>query len=105
MDNDHNKKEIEKYIKKLEGKDITQINNCSKEDNTIKEYPIQIKFQQLKAYFNLKKRLDEFLGNNSIMNNNFTKCYLIDKNWFRKWKKHIGYEDIKKDYELGRLSK
>jgi hypothetical protein len=39
------------------------------------------------------------------MNNNFTKCYLIDKNWFRNWKKHVGYEDIKKDYDSHNLNR
>ena len=104
MDNDQDKNALDYYIKKLEGKEVTQIYNCSTEDEAIKEYSIKIKFHQLKAYFNLKRRLDVFLNNNS-MNKNFSKCYLIDKNWFRKWKKHVGYEDIKKDYELHNINK
>ena len=104
MDNDQNEKALDDYIKKLQGKDVTQIYNCSTEDEVIKECSIKIKFYQLKAYFNLKRRLDAFLNNNSIKNN-FTQWYLIDKNWFRKWKKHVGYEDIKKDYDLHNFNK
>ena len=104
MDNDQDKNALDYYIKKLEGKEVAQIYNCSTGDEAIKEYSIKIKFHQLKAYFNLKRRLDVFLNNNS-MNKNFSKCYLIDKNWFRKWKKHVGYEDIKKDYELHNINK
>ena len=60
MDNDQDKKALDLYNKKLEDKEDSQIYNCSTENEEIKEYSIKIIFHQLKAYFNLKRRLDEF---------------------------------------------
>jgi hypothetical protein len=96
MDNDQDIKKLEDYIKSLEGIKATQIYSSEIIDKTLKDYSIQ--FQQLKTYFNFKRKLDIALRSSS-MNNNLTQCYLIDKNWFRKWKKHVGYDEFKKEYE------
>jgi len=103
MDNDQDLKALENYMKNLQGQETTKIYNSSTEDEETKLYS-QIKFHQLKAYFNLKRRLDSFLKSN-IMLKNFTKCYLINKIWFRNWKKHVGYDDIKKDYDNHNIDK
>jgi len=93
---------FEKYYNTSDNKAATQINKRTEKNKEIKEYSIQ--FQQLKAYFNFKRRLDTSLNKISI-NNNFTKCYLIDKNWFRNWKKHIEYEEFKNLYDMYSLDR
>ena len=93
---------FEKYYNTSDNKAATQINKRTEKNKEIKEYSIQ--FQQLKTYFNFKRRLDTSLNNISI-NNNFTKCYLIDKNWFKNWKKHIEYEEFKNNYDMYSLNR
>ena len=102
MDNDQEIKELEDYLKSLGEIKASQIYNSTIIDKKLKEYSIQ--FHQLKAYFNFKRKLDKALNNN-LMSNNLTQCYLIDKNWFRKWKKYIGYDEFKKDYDNHSLNR
>ena len=102
MDNDQEIKELEDCLKSLGEIKASQIYNSTIIDKKLKEYSIQ--FHQLKAYFNFKRILDKALNSNS-MDNNLTQCYLIDKNWFRKWKKYIGYDEFKKDYDNHSLNR
>jgi len=96
MDHDNETKLIENYFNDSEMKSAIEIKKNNIKNESLKEYSIQ--FQQLKTYFNFKRKLDRFLSNNSNCID-CTKCYLIDKNQFRKWKKYVGYEEFKKLYD------
>ena len=58
--------------------------------------PFLNEFNQLKEYYNFrlkfKKLLNKGQNNDSFIQNTF---YLIDNNWFQKWKKYVGYDNIK----------
>ena len=58
--------------------------------------PFLNEFNQLKEYYNFrlkfKKMLNKGQNNDSFIQNTF---YLIDNNWFQKWKKYVGYDNIK----------
>ena len=85
-------------------KNLAQIYNMKLKDN---QYSIQ--FKQLIAYFNFRRKVNQYLLNeitniktNVYDQNNY--C-LIDKNWLEKWKKHVGYNEIKKTYYLKKLNR
>ena len=62
------------------------------------KHPFLLQFKQLKHYYNhrkaFKKQLqeDELNPSKNVIQNIF--C-LIDKKWLKKWKKHVGYKEIK----------
>ena len=87
--------DIKNYINNLQENEISQIYNLP--DEKLKQYKIQLK--QLIEYFNFKLRLKSELLNLNIKKEEFDdEIYLIDKKWFKKWKKHVGYKDIKAFY-------
>ena len=51
--------------------------------------------KKLIAYLNFKILLKEKLSDSNTKNEPLKKMYLIDKEWFKKWKMHVGYKDIK----------
>ena len=54
--------------------------------------PFLNEFNQLKEYYNFRKRFEK--DRNNITKRNKTikdEYYLIDKNWINKWKEYIGY--------------
>jgi len=74
------------------------------------KHPFLLQFKQLKYYYNERKKFKNYLSigafpqeNNKKDNNQFNPkkiisqnmyC-LIDRKWLKKWKKHIGYKEIK----------
>ena len=62
--------------------------------------PFLLQFKQLKYYYNLRKKFKNILSQgwnqqenkNNVVQNEY--C-LIDKVWLKKWKKHVGYKEIK----------
>ena len=68
------------------------------------KYPFLLQFKQLKCYYNQRKKFKNILSKglnpqeiekkelNHPVQNSF--C-LIDKIWLKKWKKHVGYKEIK----------
>ena len=86
--------DIKNYINNLQENEISQIYNLP--DEKLKQYKIQLK--QLIEYFNFKLRLKSELLNLNIKKEEFDEIYLIDKKWFKKWKKHVGNKDIKSFY-------
>ena len=73
--------------------------------------PFLLQFKQLKYYYNkrmnFKGILSKGLNQKEEKLNNFiqNEYCLIDKAWLKKWKKHIGYKDIKnkiKEFKINR---
>ena len=71
------------------------------------KHPFLLQFKQLKFYYNLGKKFKNYISLGYIPQedekNDFnpsrktmqnTYC-LIDRKWLKKWKKHIGYKEIK----------
>ena len=62
------------------------------------KHPFLLQFKQLKHYYNNRKAFkklwqeDELNPSKNVIQNMF--C-LIDKKWLKKWKKHVGYKEIK----------
>ena len=103
MDYNYNQKFIDDYFKKLGDNQRTQLYNLNIQPN---KQSHSIQFKQLIAFYNFKKKLNEDLSKDMSINNNQTipneineKMCLIDKNWIQKWKKHVGYEEIKERCE------
>ena len=86
--------DIKNYINNLQENEISQIYNLP--DEKLKQYKIQLK--QLIEYFNFKLELNSGLSAPDYKMKNIDEIYLIDKTWFKKWKKHVGYKEIKKFY-------
>ena len=105
MENNNTEKFIEDYINKLKNNEVNQLYNLQNK-NDIKPHLIQ--FNQLITYFNFRKKLEEQLNkeNNYDIddNSNRIKCYLIDKNWFEKWKRHVGYKEIINEYKMNKIN-
>ena len=71
------------------------------------KHPFLLKFKQLKYYYNLGKKLknnislgyipqeDDKNEYNPSRNISLNLYGLIDRKWLKKWKKHIGYKEIK----------
>ena len=69
-------------------------------------HPFLLQFKQLKYYYNLTKHFknkvslgyfskeDDKYGFNQSHNIQNMYC-LIDRKWLKKWKKHVGYKEIK----------
>ena len=92
MDSDE---KIQQYIDSLDKNQYNQIYNLV--DNQLKHHIIQ--FKQLIVYFNFKFYLKKLLTDKNTGGVQLTELYLIDKEWLRKWKRHIGYKNIKKFYQ------
>ena len=86
--------DIKNYINNLQENEISQIYNLP--DEKLKQYKIQLK--QLIEYFNFKLELNSGLSAPDYKMKNIDEIYLIDKTWFKKWEKHVGYKEIKKFY-------
>ena len=98
---------LTKYLD--ENKDSDQIYNikCS-------EMPFFIQYNQLIAYLKFRNELNKYISGWSLLHEreNLTEILvngqkailsqqnycLIDKNWIRKWRKHVGYEEIKNKF-------
>ena len=86
--------DIQNYINKLDENQIKQLYNLNHEGLT----PHIIQFNQLIEYFNFKSKIKSKLSNPNNKGETFNEIYLIDKRWLKKWKKHVGYNVIKKFY-------
>ena len=86
--------EIQFYIKHLKENEINQFYNLP--NQKLKRHIIQ--FKQLIAYFNFKLRLKTKLKNQNNFGEVMKEIFLIDKRWFNNWKKHVGYDEIKKKF-------
>ena len=84
--------ELQNYIKQLSENEVNQLYNLA---NT-QLIPHQIQFQQLIAYCNFKHQLKDKMTNPEFKVENQKDIYLIDKDWLKKWKIHVGYTEIKK---------
>ena len=109
MDFNYDKKFFENYIKKLNANQINQMYNLKNQQN-MKSHLLQ--FKQIIAFYNFKKKLNEDLSRDISMQNsqnepNFVnnKMYLIDKDWIQKWKKHVGYEEMKETSQKFHLNR
>ena len=89
-------KGIQNYINGLNVNQLNLVYNVPTE----KLKPHIIQFKQLMAYFNFKILIKEKLSNSNTKNESLKEMYLIDKEWLRKWKMHIGYKSIKTFYKL-----
>ena len=89
-------KDIQNYINGLNVNQLNLVYNVPTE----KLKPHIIQFKQLMAYFNFKILIKEKLSNSNTKNESLKEMYLIDKEWLRKWKMHIGYKSIKTFYNL-----
>ena len=89
-------KDIQNYINGLNVNQLNLVYNIPTE----KLKPHIIQFKQLMAYFNFKILIKEKLSNSNTKNESLKEMYLIDKEWLRKWKMHIGYKSIKTFYNL-----
>ena len=84
-------------------KNLIQIDNMKQEN----QYSFQ--FKQLIAYFNFRRKVHQYLSNERLTFK--TNIYdqknfcLIDKNWLEKWKKHVGYYEIRKTYYFKKLNR
>ena len=83
--------EIQNYVNKSDENQIKQLYNLKNEK--LKPHIIQTK--QLIEYFNFKIKIKTLLSNPYNKGENLNEIYLIDKNWLKKWKKHVGYNEIK----------
>ena len=98
---------FEEYKKKLENEENYQVYNIK--DN---EYPFLLQYHQLIEYLKYRNEINNYIKgwNLSAENDNLkrtminkkketnlkqNKYCLIDKKWIRKWRKHVGYEEIK----------
>ena len=84
-------KDIQNYIDKLDENRFNLVYNIPTEQLI----PHIIQFKQLIAYLNFKIFLKEKLSNLNTKNESLKEMYLIDKEWIKKWKIHIGYKNIK----------
>ena len=98
---------FEEYKKKLENEENYQVYNIK--DN---EYPFLLQYHQLIEYLKYRNEINNYIKgwNLSPENDDLkrtmistkketnvqqNKYCLIDKKWIRKWRKHVGYEEIK----------
>ena len=86
--------DIQLYIKNLQENEINQFYNLP--NQKLKRHIIQ--FKQLIAYFNFKLGLKTKLKNQNNFGEVMKEIFLIDKRWFINWKKHVGYDEIKKKF-------
>ena len=83
---------IPNYINKLDENQVKQLYNLNHEG--LKRHIIQ--FNQLIEYFNFKTKIRLQLSNQNNKGETWKEIYLIDKRWLQNWKKHVGYNVIKK---------
>ena len=98
---------VEEFLKKKGNLKINQIYNIQDEKN-----PFDLQYYQLIAYLEFRNEINKYISGWSLSENteNMTQIHgqneqikivqdnycLIDKEWIRKWRKHVGYEEIKK---------
>ena len=107
--NNYTQKALEDYINKLGENNQKQIYNIKDE-----ETPFILQYRQLIEYLKFRNEFNKNLEvwNIPLQNQNFTlidynfndiwnnskyiqSCCLIDKKWIEKWRKHVGYDEIK----------
>ena len=92
MDIDQYFNEYLKEYKNKECKDIYLLKDL--------KFPYILQIKQLKRYLKFKLKFDHDLSNSGkeqkIKQNEY--C-LIDADWIKKWKKHIGYTEIKRNFQ------
>jgi hypothetical protein len=72
--------------------------------------PFLLQFKQLKYYYNQRKKFKNILSqglnpqenNSNVVENEY--C-LIDKMWLKKWKKHVGYKEIKNKIKENKIER
>ena len=72
--------------------------------------PFILQFKQLKYYYNQRKKFKNILSKglnqqenkNNVVQNEY--C-LIDKRWLKKWKKHVGYKEIKNKIKENKIER
>ena len=82
-----------------------------------KKHPFLLQFKQLKYYYNTTKKFKNNLSKGYISQegdiNNLNPersvaqnmyC-LIDRKWLKKWKKHVGYKEIKNKIKKNRIER
>ena len=104
--NKKNLNPINKFIQKedkskSDNKVIDKINNDKNfKSNENKSYIkdkelerfLEDQIRLIREYYELEKMFDEYLGD---MLNQPTQIYILNKEWIKKWKEIIGYEQIK----------
>ena len=104
------KEAFEEYKKKLENEENVQIYNIKEG-----EYPFILQYHQLIEYLKFRNEINNYINSWNILENKErrqtlikkkdktnvrqNKYCLIDKEWIRKWRKHVGYEEIKKYFK------
>ena len=83
--------DLQNYIKQLSENEVNQLYNLANPQLI----PHLIQFQQLIAYCNFKHQLKDKMTNSNFKIENQKEIYLIDKDWLKKWKIHVGYKEIK----------
>ena len=72
-------------------------------------HPFLLQFKQLKYYYNLRKKIKKKLQENELnpsKNISVQNEYcLIDRKWLIKWKKHVGYKEIKKKIKEDKIER
>ena len=74
------------------------------------KHPFLLQFKQLKYYYNQRKKFKNILSkglnpqenNSNVVENEY--C-LIDKMWLKKWKKHVGYKEIKNKIKENKIER
>jgi len=73
------------------------------------KFPFLLQFKQLKYYYNQRKKIKKKLQENELnpsknifVHNEY--CF-IDRKWFIKWKKHVGYKEIKNKIKKDKIER
>ena len=111
------------HYNRYQNNDIVQIGNNKIYKITDSSYSFELQFNQLITYFNFNKVCNYALStgenpmtksqSNNINNdlNSSTKIIfqnkllLIDKNWINRWKKHVGYNEVKYYFKKNNLNR
>ena len=100
---------VEEYLKKSENMEPNQVYNIKDENN-----PYELQYYQLIEYMKFRNELNTYISGWSLSeDSNRTvvktgkesklvqdKYCLIDKKWIKKWRKHVGYEEIKQKFKI-----
>ena len=90
----------------------TKLLNCHNHIYNIKEGipPFLLQFKQLKYYYNQRKKFKNILSKGLNQQENESNVIeneycLIDKIWLKKWKKHVGYKEIKNKIKKNKVER
>ena len=100
---------VEEYIKKSENIDSNQLYNSKDEKD-----PYSLQYYQLIEYIKFRNELNKYISgwdlsediNRTLIKTGKEnklvqdKYCLIDKKWIKKWRAHVGYEEIKKKFKV-----